>query len=73
MEGDRLTSKNTKEDDDVKAKSKETLGLSTMVALDILYRDVERVLQEYEEDHRKNKYSNCDYLERTDSCSAKSL
>ncbi|XP_032688054.1 transmembrane protein 94 isoform X2 [Odontomachus brunneus] len=55
MEGDRLTSKNTKEDDDVKAKSKETLGLSTIVALDILHRDVERVLQEYQEDHRKNK------------------
>lgn len=57
MEGDRLTSKNTKED--VKAKPKEILGLSTTVALDTLHRDVERVLQEYEEDHRRNKYSHC--------------
>lgn len=73
MEGDRLTSKNTKESDDVRAKPKEILGLSTTVALDTLHRDVERVLQEYEEDHRRNKYSNCDYVEQTNWYSVRRL
>lgn len=69
MEGDRLISKNTKKGDDIKAKPKEILGLCTTVALETLHRDVERVLQEYEEDHRRNKYINCDYFEQTFSFS----
>lgn len=55
MEGDRLTGKDTKEDEDVEVNPKEILGLTTTIALDTLHRDVKRVLQEYEEDHRKNK------------------
>lgn len=56
MEGDRLIGcKDTKREENAEAKPKETLGLTTTVALDTLHRDVRRVLQEYEEDHRKTK------------------
>lgn len=55
MEGDRLIGKNTQEDKDIETNSKEILGLSTMVALDILHRDIKRVLQDYEEDFKRNK------------------
>lgn len=55
MEGERLTGKDAKIDENARAKPKETLGLTTTVALDTLHRDVKRVLQEYEEDHRRNK------------------
>lgn len=53
MENDRLSGKNTKEN--VEAKRKKVLGLTTSMALDTLHRDVGRILQEYEEDYRKNK------------------
>jgi len=55
MEDERLIGKDTKTDENTEAKPKETLGLNTTVALDTLHRDVRRVLQEYEEEHRKNK------------------
>lgn len=55
MEGDRLTGPDRKEDENIGAKSKEILGLTTTAALDTLHRDVKRVLQEYQEDHRRNK------------------
>ncbi|CAL1678432.1 unnamed protein product [Lasius platythorax] len=58
MENERLSGKDTREDNvegNVEAKSKKVLGLITKVALDTLHRDVGRVLQEYEEDHRRNK------------------
>jgi len=55
MEGERLTSKDTNKDEDAEAKPKEALGLTTAIALATLHRDVRRVLQEYEEDHRRNK------------------
>lgn len=54
MENDGLSGKDTKEDN-VEAKPKEVLGLTTKVALDTLHRDVGRILQEYEEDRRRNK------------------
>ncbi|XP_020292489.1 transmembrane protein 94 isoform X2 [Pseudomyrmex gracilis] len=54
MEDERLTSKDT-EEDKCGDKPKEILGLTTRAALNTLHRDVKRVLQEYEEDHRKNK------------------
>ncbi|EZA54621.1 transmembrane protein 94 isoform X2 [Ooceraea biroi] len=55
MEGDRLTGKDMKDAETTEARPKETLGLTTAVALDTLHRDVKRVLQEYEEEHRRNK------------------
>lgn len=55
MEGDRLTGKDPKEDEDVETSPKDILGLTTTAALDTLHRDVKRVLQEYEEDYRRNK------------------
>lgn len=58
MENERLSGKDTREDNvegNVEAKPKKVLGLTTKVALDTLHRDVGRVLQEYEEDHRRNK------------------
>lgn len=55
MEDDRLTGPDTKEDENVEAKSKKILGLTTTTALNILHRDVKRVLQEYQEDYRRNK------------------
>lgn len=55
MEGDRLASKDSKKDEDVEASPKENLGLTTTAALETLYRDVNRVLQEYEVDHKRNK------------------
>ncbi|XP_024872113.1 transmembrane protein 94 isoform X2 [Temnothorax curvispinosus] len=58
MESERLTGRDTKRhDESTEAKPKETLGslgLTTAVALDTLHRDVTRVLQEYEEDRRRN-------------------
>ena len=56
MENERLSGKDTREDNvegNVEAKPKKVLGLTTKVALDTLHRDVGRVLQEYEEDHRR--------------------
>lgn len=55
MENDRLSGKDTKKDGNVEAKAKKILGLTTAMALNTLHRDVGRVLQEYEEDYRKNK------------------
>ncbi|XP_070172573.1 transmembrane protein 94 isoform X4 [Polyergus mexicanus] len=55
MEKDRLSGKDTKKDGNAEAKSKKVLGLTTTIALDTLHRDVGRVLQEYEEDYRRNK------------------
>lgn len=67
MEDERLINKDTREDK-CGDKPKEILGLTTRAALDTLHRDVKHVLQEYEEDHRKNKYyleqSNSDYLKQ---------
>jgi len=55
MENDRLSGKDTKKDGNVEAKPKKILGLTTAMSLNTLHRDVGRVLQEYEEDYRKNK------------------
>ncbi|KAL6424024.1 hypothetical protein ACFW04_009732 [Cataglyphis niger] len=56
MENDRLSSNDTKKDGRAEAnKPKRVLGLTTTIALDTLHRDVGRVLQEYEEDYRRNK------------------
>lgn len=55
MESERLTGKDTKRNESAEAKPKKTLGLTTTIALDTLHRDVRRVLQEYEEDRRRNK------------------
>lgn len=55
MENDRLSGKDTKKDGRAEAKPKRVLGLTTTIALDTLHRDVGRVLQEYEEDYRRNK------------------
>jgi hypothetical protein len=55
MEGDRLTSKNRKKTENTKARLKDILGLTTAAALNTLHRDVRRVLQEYEEEHKKNE------------------
>ncbi|XP_050461662.1 transmembrane protein 94 isoform X2 [Cataglyphis hispanica] len=56
MENDRLNSNDTKKDGRAEAnKPKRVLGLTTTIALDTLHRDVGRVLQEYEEDYRRNK------------------
>lgn len=56
MENDRLSSKDTKKDGRAEAnKPKRVLGLTTTIALDTLHRDVGRVLQEYEEDYKRNK------------------
>ena len=38
-----------------KAKLKENRGLTTTVALEILHRDIGRVLDEYENESRRNK------------------
>lgn len=38
-----------------KSGSKESLGLTTSAALQIMKRDIKRVLDEYEEECRKNK------------------
>lgn len=54
MENERSTGRDAKRDE-YEAKLKDTLGLTTTVALDTLHRDVRRVLQEYEEDRRRNK------------------
>lgn len=55
MEDERLVNKDTKGNECAGDKPKEILGLTTRAALDTLHRDVKRVLQEYEEDHRRNK------------------
>jgi len=55
MESDRLTSKNTKKTENIKTRFKDTPGLTTTAALDTLHRDVRRVLQEYEEEHKRNE------------------
>lgn len=38
------------------ARPKENRGLTTAMALEILHRDIGRVLDEYEDECRKNKY-----------------
>ena len=45
-----------KRDEKSKSESKESLGLTTSAALKILQRDIKRVLDEYEEECKKNKY-----------------
>ncbi|XP_072762979.1 transmembrane protein 94 isoform X2 [Anoplolepis gracilipes] len=55
MENERLSDKDVEKDGDGQAKPRKALGLTTTIALDTLHRDVGRVLQEYEEDHRRNK------------------
>lgn len=52
MEGDQAK----KTDENSKSEPKESLGLTTSAALEILQRDIKRVLDEYEEECRKNKY-----------------
>lgn len=42
-------------DTDHKPKMKEKLGLTTTEALDILQRDINRVLLKYEDDYKINK------------------
>ncbi|XP_033214958.1 transmembrane protein 94 isoform X2 [Belonocnema kinseyi] len=51
MEGDQAK----KADENSKTEPKESLGLTTSAALEILQRDIKRVLDEYEEECRKNK------------------
>jgi len=55
MEGNLLTGKDTKKTENTRARLKNTPGLTTTAALNTLHRDVRRVLQEYEEEHKKNK------------------
>ncbi|XP_076171839.1 transmembrane protein 94-like protein l(2)k05819 isoform X3 [Ptiloglossa arizonensis] len=55
MDGDQVKDSTSKTKENTNNKSTEPLGLTTKVALEILQRDIKRVLQEYEEDCRKNK------------------
>ncbi|XP_068983961.1 transmembrane protein 94 isoform X1 [Bombus flavifrons] len=55
MDGDRAKDNTSKPSENVKNKSTEPLGLSTKIALETLQRDIRRVLQEYEEEYRRNK------------------
>lgn len=52
-QGDCIDNKDTK--DETKF---ENLGLTTSQALEILQKDIKRVIEEYEKDNRKNKYVN---------------
>ena len=45
-----------KADENSKSEPKEILGLTTSAALELLQRDIKRVLDEYEEECRRNKY-----------------
>lgn len=54
MDGGRAKG-NSKPHENITNKSEEPLGLSTKIALKTLQRDVRRVLQEYEEEYKRNK------------------
>ncbi|KAG7210195.1 hypothetical protein KM043_011750 [Ampulex compressa] len=55
MEGDKAKYNDPKAKADDKKDFAETLGLTTSAALETLQRDIRRVLQEYEDDYRRNK------------------
>lgn len=54
MDGGRAKG-SSKPNENITNKSEEPLGLSTRIALETLQRDVKRVLQEYEEEYKRNK------------------
>ncbi|CAK9834103.1 Transmembrane protein 94 [Anthophora retusa] len=55
MDGDQAKDNTSKPTENPNNKSEEPLGLSTEIALETLECDIKRVLQEYEEDYRRNK------------------
>lgn len=55
MDGDQGKDSPSKPTENINTKSAKPLGLSTRIALEILQRDVKRVLQEYEEEYKRNK------------------
>lgn len=55
MDGDQGKDTPSKPTENINTKSAKPLGLSTRIALEILQRDVKRVLQEYEEEYKRNK------------------
>ncbi|XP_015590634.1 transmembrane protein 94 isoform X3 [Cephus cinctus] len=55
MEGDHCKNYIPRTEEEVKTNTKQDLGLTTATALEILHRDIKRVLDEYEEDCKKNK------------------
>ncbi|XP_076391108.1 transmembrane protein 94-like protein l(2)k05819 isoform X1 [Megachile rotundata] len=55
MDGDGVKDNTSKTSENPNNKFEEPLGLTTNVALETLQRDIKRVLQEYEEDCRRNK------------------
>lgn len=55
MDGDQEKDTPSKPTENINTKSAKPLGLSTRIALEILQRDVKRVLQEYEEEYKRNK------------------
>lgn len=56
MAGNRDGGDSATEDTERKSKLRDKLGLTTTEALDILQQDIERVLIDYEEDTKKNRY-----------------
>lgn len=55
MDGDRAKDNASKTSENPNNKFEEPLGLSTNTALETLQRDIKRVLQEYEEECKRNK------------------
>ncbi|CAL7933066.1 unnamed protein product [Xylocopa violacea] len=55
MDGNQAKDGTSKLRENANDRSEEPLGLSTKVALETLQRDIRRVLEEYEEDFKKNK------------------
>lgn len=55
MDSDRTKDNSSKTSENLNNKPMEPLGLATRVALEILQRDIKRVLQEYEEEYKRNK------------------
>nr|XP_031837359.1 transmembrane protein 94 isoform X1 [Nomia melanderi]XP_031837360.1 transmembrane protein 94 isoform X1 [Nomia melanderi]XP_031837361.1 transmembrane protein 94 isoform X1 [Nomia melanderi]XP_031837362.1 transmembrane protein 94 isoform X1 [Nomia melanderi]XP_031837363.1 transmembrane protein 94 isoform X1 [Nomia melanderi] len=55
MVGDQAKDHSSKTSENTNNKFTESLGLTTRIALETLQRDIKRVLQEYEEDCRRNK------------------
>nr|XP_012144918.1 PREDICTED: uncharacterized protein KIAA0195 isoform X3 [Megachile rotundata] len=55
MDGDGVKDNTSKTSENPNNKFEEPLGLTTNIALETLQRDIKRVLQEYEEDCRRNK------------------
>ncbi|XP_076235188.1 transmembrane protein 94-like protein l(2)k05819 isoform X2 [Calliopsis andreniformis] len=55
MDGDQVKDTTLKTSENANNKPVESLGLTTRIALETLQRDIKRVLQEYEEDCKRNK------------------